>query len=319
MSLLDVRNLRLDLPSPKGPVRVLRGVDLTIEAGGSLAMVGESGAGKSMLALALLGLQPEGASVAGSIRLMGRECVGIGDRAMRKMRGEGVSMVFQEPEGALNPVMTIGRQVAEGPRRRGLGREAARALAGTALARVGLDPARFPLDLYPHQLSGGQRQRVMIALCLAMRPKLLVADEPTTALDATVQAEVLALLQDLADKEGMGLLLVTHDLAVAAAMTETVAVLYAGHVVETGPTAAVFARLAHPYTRALAAARPSIEGTSGTPIGGRMPSPLDVPPGCPFAPRCPRADAGCKASMPPLRAGADGHAVACFHPHGGRP
>ena len=316
MSLLEVRGLRLDLPAPSGAIRVLRGVDLSIEPGGSLAVVGESGAGKSMLALTLLGLQPEGADVRGSIRLLGRECVGIGDRAMRRMRGGGIAMVFQEPQGALNPVMTIGRQVAEGPRRRGLGRGAARALAGEALARVGLDPARYPLDLYPHQLSGGQRQRVMIALCLAMRPKLLVADEPTTALDATVQAGVLALLRDLAEGEGMGLLLVTHDLAVAAAMTERVAVLYAGHIVETGPTAAVFARLAHPYTRALAAARPGLDGGGGVPIGGRMPSPRNVPPGCPFAPRCPRADDRCRAEMPPLAAGADGHAVACFHPHG---
>jgi peptide/nickel transport system ATP-binding protein len=232
-------------------------------------------------------------------------------------------MIFQEPTTALNPVLPIGRQIAEGPLRQlGLSRAAATRRARELMARVRLDPARFPPELYPHQLSGGQRQRVMIAIALACDPELLIADEPTTALDVTVQAEILRLLDGLVRERGMALLLITHDLGVVAAMTDRMAVMYAGRVVERGPTEAVFARLAHPYTRALFAARPREVETLEpghaplATIPGQVASPRERPSGCAFWPRCPRAAEPCRAAAPALRLVTAAHDAACHFPHG---
>ncbi len=312
--LLEVRDLTVALPGEAGPLKVLHGVDLGVDPGESFGLIGESGSGKSMTALAILGLLPERAEVTGTIRFMGEDLLALPPAARRDLRGRAMAMVFQEPLTALNPVMAIGDQVAEGLRRRGVARKAALDGAAGALARVGLDPKRFPLKLYPHQLSGGQRQRVMIAMCLAMRPKLLIADEPTTALDVTVQAEILALLQDAAEQEGTALLLITHDLGVIAAMTARMAVVYAGRVVETGRTADVFRAMRHPYTRALFNALPGLEpGRRPVPIAGSVPSPFALPDGCAFAPRCSKARARCRAEVPPL---AGDHPAACFYPEG---
>lgn len=251
MSLLEIDGLGVSI----GTTEVLRDVSLRLEAGEILGLVGESGSGKSMTALAVMGLLPEGAYSTGSVRLAGREITTLAERELCRLRGAGVGMIFQEPMTALNPLMTIGDQVAETLIvHRGLARSEARRIARDRLDRVGLPAPRFPLTLFPHELSGGQRQRVAIALAIALRPQLLIADEPTTALDVTTQAEVLALLRDLVRAEGMALLLITHDLAVTAQMAARVAVMQGGRIVEEGPTEALFRAPARPYTRALLAA-----------------------------------------------------------------
>lgn len=251
MSLLAIEDLSLAI----GPQPILRAVSLTLAPGEILALVGESGSGKSMTVLAAIGLAPPRARASGSVRLNGREILGLDERALCRLRGAEVGMIFQEPMTALNPLMTIGDQVAETLRlHRRLSRTEAHAIARSRLDRVGLTEPRFPLTLYPHELSGGQRQRVAIALAIALRPALLIADEPTTALDVTTQAEVLQLLKSLAREEDMGLLLITHDLGVTAEMADRVAVMQGGSLVETGATEALFRRPAHPYTRALLAA-----------------------------------------------------------------
>lgn len=248
MSLLAIEGLSLAI----GPQPILHGVSLTLAPGEILGLVGESGSGKSMTALAAIGLAPPRARATGSVRLNGREVLGLDEPALCRLRGAEAGMIFQEPMTALNPLMTIGDQVAETLRvHRRAPRAEALAIARARLDRVGLTEPRFPLTLYPHELSGGQRQRVAIALAIALRPALLIADEPTTALDVTTQAEVLRLLKSLAREEGMGLLLITHDLGVTAEMADRVAVMQGGRVVETGPTEALFRRPAHPYSRAL--------------------------------------------------------------------
>jgi peptide/nickel transport system ATP-binding protein len=237
-------------------VEILAGVDLDLERGRSLAIVGESGSGKSMTALAIMGLLPDRARTGGSVQLDGRELLGLPDRRLCALRGRHMAMVFQEPMTALNPVQPIGRQIAEGPRRQlGLSRAEAMERVRSLMTRVGLDPLRIAPGRYPHQLSGGQRQRAMIAMALACDPELLIADEPTTALDLTVQAQILRLIDGIVRERGMGLLLITHDLGVVAAMAERVAVMQAGRIVETGATAEVLRRPAHPQTRRLLAAR----------------------------------------------------------------
>ncbi|MFC5739480.1 ABC transporter ATP-binding protein [Sinirhodobacter huangdaonensis] len=251
MSLLEIDGLGVSI----GTTEVLRDVSLQLQAGEILGLVGESGSGKSMTALAVIGLLPEGAHSTGSVRLAGREITTLAERDLCRLRGAGVGMIFQEPMTALNPLMTIGDQVAETLIvHRGLARAEARRIARDRLDRVGLPAPRFPLTLFPHELSGGQRQRVAIALAIALRPQLLIADEPTTALDVTTQAEVLELLRDLVRAEGMALLLITHDLAVTAQMAARVAVMQGGRIVEDGPTEALFRAPARPYTRALLAA-----------------------------------------------------------------
>jgi peptide/nickel transport system ATP-binding protein len=323
--LLDVRDLRVKLPSAAGPggfVEALRGLSFALPTGGTLGLIGESGCGKSLTALALMGLLPEGAGVSGSIRFEGREGVGLPERDWCAIRGARVAMVFQEPMTALNPLHTIGRQVAE-PLvvHRGFSRAAARQEALRLLDRVQLPQAERRLAMHPHELSGGQRQRVVIAMALACRPALLVADEPTTALDVTVQREVLALVQRLVREDGMALVLISHDLALVASQVERLVVMYAGQAVEAGATREVVERLAHPYTRGLFGARPrlSVRGEAGArprlaAIPGRVPALHEVPASCAFAPRCPRAAPDCTAAPVALR-GAAGHAVRCLHPH----
>ena len=269
-----------------------------------------------MTALALMGLQPEQASMSGSIRLDGRELVGLADEAMRKLRGDRLAMVFQEPMTALNPLHTIGRQIAEPLRlHRGLNADAARAQALRLLERVQMPNARARLDAYPHQLSGGQRQRVGIAMALACNPSLLIADEPTTALDVTIQREVLKLIAELVAEDKMALLLISHDLGVISGNVQRVLVMYGGTVIESGPTRAVFAQPAHPYTRGLLAARPRLDAPRGkrlATIAGRVPELIDMPPGCPFADRCPIVIDACSAALPPVLLAGPAHGARCI-------
>jgi peptide/nickel transport system ATP-binding protein len=316
MPMLEVRSLQVSLPGPRGMAHALRGIDLDLARGETVGLIGESGCGKSMTALALMGLLPEGARVSGSIRFDGRELVGLDDTALCDLRGRRIGMVFQEPMTALNPLHTVGAQVAE-PLRRHLrmGRAEARAEALRLLERVHLPQAAQRLDAYPHQLSGGQRQRVMIAAALACGPDLLIADEPTTALDVTIQREILDLIAELVAESGMALLLISHDLGVMAQNVERVLVMYGGSVVESGPTASVFARLAHPYSRGLFNARPRLGGGRGqklVTIPGRVPELIDLPPGCPFADRCHRVLDICREPPPPFPVAVD-HTARCFN------
>ncbi len=251
MSLLDVTGLQLSI----GPVPILHGIDFSVDAGQVLGIIGESGSGKSMTALSVMGLLPASSRATGSIRLAGAELLTISERDMCSVRGKDIGMVFQEPMTALDPLKTIGQQVAETIWVHGAAaRRDALAEADRALDRVGLPADRFPRDRYPHELSGGQRQRVVIAAAIALKPKLLIADEPTTALDVTTQARILDLLKRLVDEDGMGLIFITHDLAVVAGLADKVAVMRHGEIVEAGPTTTVFRNLAHPYTRELFAA-----------------------------------------------------------------
>ena len=315
-ALLEVRDLRVTLATAQGHVDALHGVSFTLERGGTLGLIGESGCGKSMTALALMGLLPEGASVSGSIRLEGRELTTLDEDALCRLRGDRIAMVFQEPMTALNPLHRIGDQIAEPLRlHRGLGAAAARAEALRLLKRVQLPQARERLDSYPHQLSGGQRQRVVIAIALACGPDLLIADEPTTALDTTVQREVLDLLDELRRDSGMALLLISHNLDVMAARVERLAVMYGGSIVESGPTRQVFERRAHPYTRGLFAARPRLGSDRRVPlatIAGRVPALHEMPAGCVFADRCPRVVDACRAALPAVQAVGAGHDVRCI-------
>lgn len=307
--LLAVDDLRVAL----GGIALLDGISLRVNAGETLAVVGESGCGKSLLALAVMGLLPPGMRAGGHIALAGQNLLGLPERALCGVRGRDIGMVFQEPRLALNPVQPVGRQVAEGMRRHlGLGRADAGARARALLARVGL--AGETAARYPHMLSGGQLQRVMIAIAIACRPKLLIADEFSTALDMATQAQMIALLAELAAESGMALMLITHDLGLAGQIADRVCVLYAGRVVEAGPVRAVFSRPRHPYTAGLLQA--TLHGVPKTPgerlaaIPGQVPSPADRPAGCGFAPRCGRAEPDCGVA-PAM--GAAEHVAACWH------
>ncbi|KQW35219.1 ABC transporter ATP-binding protein [Rhizobacter sp. Root404] len=317
--LLEVTNLRVGLDTARGPADALRGIDLALAHGETLGLIGESGCGKSMTAMAIMGLLPAGARVSGSIRLHGQELVGASDAALCRLRGNRIGMVFQEPMTALNPLHTIGDQIAEPLRLHdGLGRTAARAEALRLLERVRLPQAAQRLDAYPHQLSGGQRQRVTIAMALACGPDLLIADEPTTALDVTIQGEILDLIRELVTESNMALLMISHDLGVMARTVANLLVMYGGTVVEAGPTAEVFAHLAHPYTRGLFAARPRmgaarVDGRKPrlATIPGRVPELVDMPAGCPFADRCAWAIDACRAAPPPVAVG-PAHTARCI-------
>jgi len=320
MALLEVENLTVTI-GPRGHgVPILTGVDLSLDRGESLGLVGESGCGKSMTALAVMGLLPRGASAGGAVRLGADSLLSLPERRLCQLRGRRMAMVFQEPMSALNPVKTIGQQVTEGLiRHLGVTRHEADGRARRLLERVGLPPGRFPLSLYPHQLSGGQRQRVVIAIAIGCEPELLIADEPTTALDVTIQAQVLDLIAGLVAEESLALLLITHDLGVVAEMTDRVAVMYAGSVVETGPTETLFGTLAHPYSRGLFAALPQIDLDASaerhrlTTIPGVVPEPGKRPSGCAFRDRCNFASEAC-AAAPPRLSSAPEHSVLCFHP-----
>ncbi|MBU8545374.1 MULTISPECIES: ABC transporter ATP-binding protein [Roseomonadaceae] len=293
----------------------VRDLSLTLMRDETLALVGESGCGKSVTALSVMGLvqPPFGRVAAGQILLDGRDLAGLSDQALESVRGDRMAMIFQEPMTSLNPVMTVGDQVAEALRiHRGMDRKAARARALELFEEVKIPSAAQRLDEYPHQFSGGMRQRVMIAIALACEPAVLLADEPTTALDVTIQAQVLGLLADLRSRFGMAVLFITHNLGVVAQIADRVAVMYAGEIVEQGPVEAIFAKPQHPYTRALFSAIPRLDqpGQALSAIPGRVP-PLDaMPAGCRFAPRCPMAQAGCEREQV-LAEVAPAHAARC--------
>ena len=302
-----------------GPTAIVHDVSFSLAPGERVGLIGESGSGKSLTALAIMGLLPEELSGRGTVRLDGRDLTTMSDRQLGALRGDRLAMVFQEPMTALNPLMRVGRQVAEALRRhRDLSRAEVAARVGQLLARVELPDPASAGRAYPHQLSGGQRQRVMLAMALACDPAVLICDEPTTALDVTVQARMLALIDRLVAEEGSALLFITHDLAVVSGRCERVLVMYGGHIVEAGPTAAVFALPRHPYTAGLlqasaATTDPSLlDGRGRLPtIPGTVPAAGHFPSGCVFRTRCQRATDVCE-TVPPL-AGAD-RQVACWHP-----
>ena len=315
--VLEVRDLRVALHTRRGVIHAVDGVSLRIEAGETLALVGESGCGKTMTALSVIGLvpKPPGVIEGGQVLLQGDDLVPKDDEAMRRLRGDRLGMVFQEPMTSLDPVFTIGTQLVETVlAHREMGRAEARALAVAMLKRVQIPEAERRMDSYPHELSGGMRQRVMIAIALLNRPDLLIADEPTTALDVTTQAQILALMRELRAEFGMAVLLITHALGVVAEMADRVAVMYAGRVVETAPVEEIFANPRHPYTRGLLASIPDLaeSGTRLATIPGTVPNLLHKPPGCCFWPRCPIAEARCREGEPMLEEQAPGHHAACF-------
>jgi peptide/nickel transport system ATP-binding protein len=315
-ALLEVERLTVTLPGAAGPVTAVRDVSFTLGRGRMLGIVGESGSGKTMTALALIGLLPEGARVSGAVRLHGQDLAALPEAELCRLRGDRVAMIFQEPMTALNPLQTIGRQVAEPlVLHRGLSWDAAREEAARLLDHVRLPDARGRLGAFPHQLSGGQRQRVMIAMALACRPDLLIADEPTTALDVTVQAQILDLVVELVEETGMALVLISHDLGVIAETVDDVLVMYGGTVVERAPVDGLFRRRAHPYAQGLFAARPQLVAEAAQPLAaipGTVPELAALPPGCRFAGRCPWTIAACNAGPPPEIAVGPGHAAACI-------
>jgi peptide/nickel transport system ATP-binding protein len=332
-SLLEVRGLSVELPTAGGWVRPVNDVSLRIGAGESLGLVGESGSGKTMMALALMGLLPPGARVSGEARLEakeakekkdaitggsaalnGRSLVGFSEREWREVRGREIAMVFQEPMTALNPVMRIGAQIEEAIRAHEQGLDAAevRRRMLEALRRAAVPEPEARTGQFPHQLSGGLRQRAMIAMALGGGPRLLIADEPTTALDVTVQKQILDLLDRLRRELKLGLLFITHDLGVVAQVAERVAVMYAGRIVEEGPAQEVLRAPRHPYTQGLLAASPTLERGKLTPIPGTVPQLTALPPGCAFEPRCAVRRAECVRGVPEPRAASQDHTARCI-------
>jgi peptide/nickel transport system ATP-binding protein len=319
--LLEVRNLRTHFYTRDGIVRAVDGVSFSVDPGETLAIVGESGCGKSVTSLSILRLvaSPPGRIVEGSIRFQGRELLALSEPEMRAVRGNLISMVFQEPMTSLNPVLTIGRQIAETlTLHRGLGRGEALAHAVEMLRLVNLPEPEARIAQYPHQLSGGMRQRVMIAMALACSPQLLIADEPTTALDVTIQAQILELMRRLKEKTGAAIVLITHDLGVVAEMAQRVVVMYAGRKVEEAPVEALFAQPRHPYTRGLLNSIPRLSEADASrrtrlaEIPGVVPSLREEIAGCIFAPRCAHATERCRREYPPLETKGGGHTVACW-------
>jgi peptide/nickel transport system ATP-binding protein len=317
MALLEVNHLSVQLQTQRGPADAVRDVSFSLERGQTLGLIGESGCGKSITALSLMGLLPDSAALSGSICFDQQELVGMSDAGLQHLRGDRIGMIFQEPMTALNPVHTIGHQVAEPLRlHRGVSATAARQQVIALLERVGIPDAARRIDAYPHQFSGGQRQRITIAMALACGPDLLIADEPTTALDVTVQGQILDLISDLVRERGMALLLISHDLGVIAQNAEQMLVMYGGMVLESGPTQAVFANMAHPYTRGLFGARPKLGATRGerlSTIQGSVPELVDLPAGCPFFERCPLATAGCALNRPVVSDLGQAHQASCWH------
>jgi peptide/nickel transport system ATP-binding protein len=314
-TLLEVRGLSVSYRTSDGPLPAVRGVDLEVAAGEVVGVAGESGCGKSTLASTVLRLQPKDASVSGTVAVSGADVLTMRWGDLRALRWAEASIVFQGALHSLNPVHRVGDQVAEpiSLHEPGLGKEAVDQRVAEMLEQVGLPAARA--RAYPHQLSGGQRQRVMIAMALACRPRLIIADEPTTALDVMVQAQILTLLSELVRELGVGLLVISHDLSVLADICDRVAVMYAGRIVETGTAAEVFRDPLHPYAKALAEAFPRVGDPAAryAPAGlaGDPPDPRELPPGCSFAPRCPRAADACRQAEPPL-VEVDGRRVACI-------
>jgi peptide/nickel transport system ATP-binding protein len=316
--LLSIEGVRVELPTPRGLLRAVDGVDLRLEAGRTLGIVGESGCGKTMLSRAILQLLPRRAALTGRVMFAGRDLSRLSGEALRKLRGPELAVVFQDPMTSLNPVLTIGTQIVETLQAHlGMDTMAARRRGAELLAAVGIPAPEQRLRQYPHQLSGGMRQRVAIAIALSCEPKLLIADEPTTALDVTVQAQILDLLAREQRRRHMAMILITHDLGVVAGRTDEVAVMYAGRVVEEAPVEELFARPLHPYTQGLIRSIPRLDKSSGkkgrlAAISGTVPSLLHPPPGCRFAPRCAFAMPACTEAVPELRTVGNNHRVACI-------
>ena len=324
MALLEVKDLQTHFHTREGVVRAVDGVSFSIEKGKTLGIVGESGCGKSVTALSIMGLipQPPAKIAGGSVLFEGRDLVGLSERELEDVRGREIAMIFQDPMTSLNPTLTIGLQITETIRRHyGVPKEQARKRAVELLEEVQIPRAAERLGDYPHRFSGGMRQRVMIAIALSCNPKLLIADEPTTALDVTVQAQVLDLLDDLRHQHEMAMIIITHDMGVVAEAADDIVVMYAGQIVEQAGVLDLFDRPEHPYTEALLGALPQLEGKGIrqgrlTAIAGRPPDLIDPPAACRFAPRCAHANAndGCATHMPELRELRQGHWVRSEHP-----
>jgi peptide/nickel transport system ATP-binding protein len=315
-ALLEVHELRTHFTTDEGEFAAVDGVSFAIEAGRTLAIVGESGCGKSVTSLSIMGLvpNPPGRIRGGSIRFEGRELVGAPARELQDLRGNGMAMIFQEPMSSLNPAFTIGEQIVEGLlRHRRISRAEATRRAIAMLRKVRIPAPEQRFHEYPHKLSGGMRQRAMIAMALACEPRLLIADEPTTALDVTIQAQILDLMRALQADTGAAIMLITHDLGVVAELADEVAVMYCGRVVERAPVKVLFEAPQHPYTIGLLGSIPRLDGARErlASIEGQVPSPLRRPPGCSFAERCPFADAQCRAAAPALREVGAQHLSAC--------
>lgn len=316
MAILEIKNLRVDYQTDDALVHALNDVNLKMEKGKTLGLVGETGAGKTTLAKCIMGILPQrtGRIRSGEIFYEDKDLLKTEEHEMRKIRGSEIAMIFQDPMTSLNPVMTVGEQIAEAvENHEHCKREKAMESACEMLELVGIPAARS--TEYPHQFSGGMKQRVVIAIALACNPKLLIADEPTTALDVTIQAQVLEMMQDLKQKFNTSMLLITHDLGVVAQNCDMVAVIYAGQIVEYGSVLDVFKHMHHPYTVGLFDSIPQIDSavTRLKPIPGLMPDPTDLPEGCNFSTRCPYADEKCKANEPELEEVRPGHFARCFH------
>jgi oligopeptide transport system ATP-binding protein len=318
--LLDVQHLQTHFFTRGGVVKAVEDVTFHIDQGETLGLVGESGSGKSVTSLSLMRLieSPPGKIVGGKINYQNEDLVALPDEDLNKLRGGSIAMIFQDPMTSLNPVYTVGYQIAEAVETHlKLDKKASLDRAVQMLDLVRIPEARRRLNHYPHEFSGGRRQRVMIAIALSCNPKLLIADEPTTALDVTIQAQVLDLMKGLAQEFNTATLLITHDLGVVAGTCDRVAVMYAGRIVETAQTRTVFKTPAHPYTQALLNAVPRADmppGAKLSAIGGQPPNLVNLPPGCPFAPRCRKAQARCRVELPVLETVAPGQQVACFYP-----
>ncbi len=321
MPLLQAKGLSVTIPSIDGPLQIIKDINFSLNRGDRLGIVGESGCGKSITALTLMSLLPPKSKISGNVQLDGIDLLKQSHRQMCNIRGRRISMIFQEPMTALNPVKTIGDQLSESLTLHfKLDKSECRKRILELLDRVGLPEPRFPLNLYPHQLSGGQRQRVMIAMAIACEPDVLIADEPTTALDVTVQDQILKLISELADKSGMALVMISHDLGVIAQTTENVIVMYTGRIMEQGKTIDVFKKMGHPYSLGLFSAipRPGSSKTVGKrrlpSIPGQVPNLHQLPKGCTFADRCSFASEQCSQNDPPPIEISPGHTAWCFHP-----
>ena len=314
-ALLTVSGLRVRLPTSAGLVTVVDGIDYEVDVGQVIGIAGESGSGKTISVLALLGLLPEGAEVEGTALFEGRDLLRLNRRALRDVRGQDIAMVFQDPMTSLHPMMTIERQLTEHVRfHLGLSARKARDRAAELLNEVRIPDPDSALAAYPHQFSGGMRQRIAIAIALACRPRMLIADEPTTALDVTVQAGILRLLEGLRRQSGLSVVMITHDLGVMSSIADWLTVMYAGRMVESGPTGDVLGHPRHPYTAGLLAALPHPEAAEDTPlrsIPGAPPSPQARPDGCPFHPRCRYAQPSCSTNVPDVVAVGEGRRLAC--------
>lgn len=316
-NLLEISGLRTEFTTPGGVIKAVDGVSFTVRKGETLGIVGESGCGKSITSLSIMQLLPKrvGRVAAGEIRFEGKNLLAASHREIRQIRGNRIAMIFQEPMTSLNPVFKVGMQVSEAARYHlKIGKQEARKRVVDMLAKVGIPRPEKIFDQYPHQLSGGMRQRVMIAMAMVCNPSLLIADEPTTALDVTIQAQILDLMRDLQSKEGTSIMMITHDLGVVAEMCDRVVIMYAGQVVEEADVKTLFREPRHPYTRGLLASLPQLAGDADRlkSIPGQVPNPLEMPSGCRFAPRCPIRVERCEQAEPELKEIAPGHLCRCL-------